>query len=577
MAVRRWVMPLAFAFWSHLLSAEAPKPEIRIEGVTGELRRNLQAQLSLADESCTSPSWRVQDAFVAAQAEIRKALRALGYYRPVIRSRFAFTPQCWQASFSIEPGAQVRLSQVDIQVFGEAANDPKFQAVLEDPPVKPGDPLHHGRYEDLKSRLLNLAEQRGYFDACWRVHKLVVDPVQNLAKIQLHLDSGPRYVVGEIHIQQAILDPAFVRRYLPLKPGDPYTSQGLTEAYQGLADSGYFQDVEIRPQWEQKRDRKIPLAIRLFPRKRHFFKLGIGFDTNTGPRLSLGYENRRLNRRGHRLQVSGRASPVRSELSGQYLIPWDDPVRETLSFQAGYLHEDTDTLLSDSAALGVRFLHPRGNWSETVGLDLSHEHSRVKGTEAQSTVLPIPSIQWTRIQADDRLRPKRGWKGDLSLKGGAAILGDPVYFLQAHAYAKGVYQLPWQGRIVSRIEAGATWTDRFANLPASLRFFAGGDTSIRGYGYKRLGPKNQDGEVIGGRYLGVVSLEYEQLFLQDFGAALFVDAGNAFTTLSEPIQIGAGIGVRWYSPVGPIRLDLAAPVNQDRFRLKVHVSMGPDL
>lgn len=576
MAVRRWGMPLAIACWSHLLLAEALKPAIRIEGVQGELRRNIQAQLSLADESCASPRWRVQDAFVASEPEIRKAMRALGYYRPAIRSQFAFIPECWQASFSIEPGPRAKLSQLDIRIFGEAADDPEFKAVLEDPPVKPGDPLHHGRYEDLKSRLLNLAEQRGYFDAHLRVHELIVDPDQNLAWIRLHLDSGQRYVLGEIHIRQDILDPAFMRRYLPLKPGDLYASTGLTEAYQVLADSGYFQDVQIRPQWKQRSDRKIPLEIRLFPRKRHFFKLGIGFATDTGPRLSLGYENRRLNRRGHRLQVDGRASPVRSELSSQYLIPWEDPVRETLSLQAGYLHEDTDTLRSDSAALGARFLHPRRNWSETLGLDLKYENSRIKGTEAQSAVLLIPSVQWIRVQADDRLRPKRGWKGDLSLKGGAAILG-PVHFLQAHAYAKGVYQLPGQGRIVSRIEAGATWTDRFANLPASLRFFAGGDTSIRGYGYKRLGPKNKDGDVTGGRYLGVASLEYEQPFLENLGAALFVDAGNAFTTLSEPIQIGAGIGVRWYSPVGPIRLDLATPLNQDGFELRVHVSMGPEL
>ncbi len=577
MAVRQWVILLASACWSHLLAAEALKPDLHIEGVKGELRRNIQAQLSLAYENCSSPRWRVQDAWVASEPEIRKAMRALGYYRPVIRSQFAFTPQCWQASFSIEPGPQVRLSQVDIQIFGEAADDPQFKAVLEDPPVKPGDPLHHGRYEDLKRRLLNLAEQRGYFDAHLKVHELVVDPVQNLAWIRLQLDSGQRYVLGDIRIQQDILDPEFMRRYLPLKPGDPYASTSLTEAYQVLADSGYFQAVEIRPQREQTSDRKVPLEIRLFPRKRHFFKLGIGFDTNTGPRLSLGYENRRLNRRGHRLQVSGRASPVRSELSSQYLIPWEDPVRETLSFQAGYLREDIDTLRSDSAALGARFLHPRKDWSETVGLELKYENSAIKGAEAQSAVLLIPSVQWTRIKADDRLRPKRALKGDLSLKGGAAILGDPVYFLQAHAYAKGVYQLPWQGRVLSRIEVGATWTDRFASLPASLRFFAGGDTSIRGYGYKRLGPKNQDGDVIGGRYLSVASLEYEQLFLKRWGAALFVDAGNAFATLNEPIQIGAGIGVRWYSPVGPIRLDLAAPVNQDGFGLRVHVSMGPEL
>lgn len=577
MAVWRWVALLAIAGWNCFLVAEELKPDIRIEGVKGEVRRNIQAQLALAEESCSSPRWRVQEALASSERDIRQALRALGYYHPMIHRQFAFTPQCWQASFSIEPGPQVKLSQVEVQIFGKAADDPEFKALLQDLPIKPGDFLHHGRYEELKSRLLNLAEQRGFFDARLVKHELRVDLKQNLAWIRLHLDSGQRCAFGNLHLQQDILDPEFIRRYLPFKSGDPYAAGLVNEAYRVLANSGYFQDVVIRPQWEQKSDRKIPLDIQLSPRKRHLFKLGIGFDTNTGPRLSLGYENRYLNRRGHRLQLSGQASPVRSELSSQYLIPWHDPAREALSFPAGYLHEVTDTLRSNSAVLGVRFLHPRKDWGETLGLDLKYESSRIKGAEAQAAVLLIPSVQWTRIHADDRLRPKRGLKSDLTLKGGATLLGDPVRFLQAQAYAKGVYQLPWQGKIVSRIEVGGTWTDRFANLPASLRFFAGGDTSIRGYGYKRLGPKNQAGKVVGGRYLGVASLEYEQLLLQNFGAALFVDAGNAFITLREPVQIGAGLGVRWYSPVGPVRLDLAVPVNQAGFGLKVHVSMGPEL
>lgn len=573
----RLLLLLAAIIWNGMLSADDPKPDIRIEGVEGERLVNIEAQLSLLDESCDSPRWRVEDSFSLAKREIDKALRALGYYQPVIRTDFSFTPDCWQAEIFVDPGPRIELAEVDLKISGEASDDPAFQAILQNPPLKTGDALHHGRYENLKSRLINLAEQRGYFDGHFSVHELKVDPSRGLAWVRLHYDSGRRYRLGEIEIQQDILKPDFVRRYLPVKPGEPYSGAKMAETYQALADSEYFADVEIRPAREEIREGEIPVTIRLFSRKQHYFKIGVGFDTNTGPRLSLGYENRRVNRRGHRLEINGRASPVRSELSGRYLIPWTDPMQETLNLQGGYLHEETDTLRTDSAVFGAHFVHPRQRWTEQFGLNLKYESSNIEGDENQSSLLIVPAIHWNRIKADDRLRPKRGWKIDFSFEGGSSLLGDPVHYLQAHTYSKGVYQLPWRGRILSRIEAGATWTDRFANLPASSRFFAGGDTSVRGYGYKRLGPENNDGDVIGGRYLGVASLEYEQLFLQNWGAALFADVGNAFTTFDEPVKIGAGLGVRWYSPVGPIRVDLATPVNDSGFKLRVHVSMGPEL
>ncbi|GAB6067244.1 autotransporter assembly complex family protein [Methylothermus subterraneus] len=577
MTVWRSILPWALAFAAEFLAAAERQPEIRIEGVTGELRRNVQVQLSLADETCSAPRWRVQNAFAAAESQIRKALRALGYYRPVIRSQFAFTLACWQAYFLIEPGPRVRLAEVDVEVFGEAKDDPKFQEWLAKLSLKPGDFLHHGHYEDLKRRLLDLAAQEGYFDARLVKHELNVDPARNLAWIRLHLDSGRRYSNGQIDIQQEILDPSFVRRYLPFRPGDPYSAPLLTQAYQALTDSGYFEDVEVRALPEQAQNLQVPIRIRLLARKRHFFKAGVGFDTNTGPRGTLGYENRRLNRLGHRLEFLGRLSLVRSELGAAYRIPWTDPAKETLSLQTGYLHERTDTLRSDSAGLGVRFFHPRQALKETLGMDLKYESSRIHGGGAQAALFLVPTGQWSYVHADDVLRPKRGFKTDLTLRAGSALVGGPARFLQAQGYAKGVYQFPWQGRVLTRLELGATWTDRFAKLPATYRFFTGGDTSVRGYGYKRLGPKNQAGEVIGGRYLGVVSLEYEQPFWKNFGAAVFADAGNAFLRLTEPIQIGAGLGLRWYSPLGPLRLDLAVPLSKPGFGLRVHVSMGAEL
>lgn len=551
-------------------------PEISIEGAGGILKDNILAHLSLSDEACDSPQSQVQDAYSLAEKEIKQALRALGFYHPKIQSHFQRTADCWLAGFTIDPGPRVKIVQVDLSITGQAKDDPEFQAVLKKSPIQKGDPMDHGRYESLKSQIQNLALSRGYFDARFTRHELRVDPARNQAEVILHFDSGPRYQFGAIKIEQDILNPEFVRRYIALQPGEPFAGDKLTKVYQDLSDSGYFQNVEVQPQQEQAEDLQVPVRVRLFPRKRHYFKIGAGFDTNTGPRVSMGYENRYVNRRGHRTQLNLRFSPVRSEFSGFYRIPWNDPLRETLNFRGGYLREKTDTLTSNSATVGIQFIHPRRRWTETLGFDFQYEQSRVAG-QSQHSLMAVPNIAWTRVKADDRLRPKRGWRLDFSVKGGTTLIGEPVRFLQARTYGKWIRQLPWRGRIISRAEIAATWADQFRNLPASHRFFAGGDTGIRGYGYKRLGPKDQNGEVIGGRHLGVASLEYEQLVFKNWGAALFVDAGNAFDDFGEPLKIGAGIGIRWYSPVGPIRLDLATPVDAGNLGVRLHISMGPEL
>ena len=558
------------------LSPGQPKPQIHLQGVEGALKTNIKAQLSLFEESCDSPRWQVNEAFTHADKEIRRALRALGYYEPAVESHFEFTETCWRATFKIQPGPRVIIRQIDLRIQGEAENDPVFQAFMTKLPLQPGDPLNHGAYEALKNRLLDMANQRGYFDARFSRRELRVDLSRHQADIVLHFDSGRRYRFGQLKIQQDILDPEFINKYVNLKPDAPYEGDRLTQVYQSLAGSGYFAEVEIQPLHEQTREYRVPIQIRLFPRKRHFFKIGAGFDTNTGPRVSLGYENRYLNHHGHRLNLRLRYSPVRSEFSSQYQIPWDDPLHETLTVRSGFLHEDTDTQTSDQGSLGIQFIHPRQKWTETFGVDLRYEKSQT-GDQTQESLLALPAIEWTRVHADDPLRPKQGWKLDIKVKGGVPLFGDPVIFLQARTYGKWIRQLPWRGRIITRLEAATTWVDRFPNLPTSHRYFAGGDNSIRGYGYKKLGPKDSEGEVIGGRHLAVASLEYEQLFLENWGAAIFVDAGNAFNSFQEPIKIGAGAGIRWYSPVGPIRLDLATPVDPHNLGIRLHISMGPAL
>jgi translocation and assembly module TamA len=446
---------------------------------------------------------------------------------------------------------------------------------LQETPVRPGSQLHHGRYEALKEQIETLAAERGYFDGRFSRRELQVAPAADQASVVLHYQSGQRYHIGNLELEQQAYDPRLLERYRNIRPGDPYDAGELAALHRALADSGYFELVSVKPDYEGAIDGRIDVRVQLEPIKRTAYRVGIGAATDTGPRLSLAYDRRRINRLGHRLQSKLTLSTVDSSLGLEYLIPMQRPHIDQLSIRAGYRELDTDTTTSETATLGLRTLGKRLGWNETRYLDWISEDSLI-GDEATSATLLVPGVNWTRTQADHRMRPRQGSRLNLELRGAHESLFSDASFVQLLAAGKWVQPLG-KGRLLLRTDTGVSLTPDFTQLPASYRFFAGGDQSVRGYEYQSLGPENASGDVVGGRYLLSASLEYEYPIQGAWSAALFVDAGNAFDAWSDGLKRSAGIGLRWRSPVGPIRLDLAFPEDQSRDSFRIHFSMGPDL
>jgi translocation and assembly module TamA len=151
----------------------------------------------------------------------------------------------------------------------------------------------------------------------------------------------------------------------------------------------------------------------------------------------------------------------------------------------------------------------------------------------------------------------------------------------AQAFGRITWLIPQgeRGRFKLRGSVGAMTVDNFDALPPDLRFYAGGDRSLRGFDYNEIGEVSAAGNIIGGEYLAVASGEYEYYFTEDWGAGVFVDAGDAFTN-EFSLNVGAGVGIRWRSPLGPIRVDVGFPVQTDlplASSWRLHVLLGPDL
>ena len=573
-AIRLCVMPFTLLLY---LAAPAVSADVSVNGLASEAKKNVQLMLSLTKEPCQAMEWKIRGLFDKSDEEISRALRALGYYHPVIKKLLAFNPKCWQADFTIDSGPQTVIGDITITLTGDARDDPAFQKLRNELLAANGKPLRHDHYEKMKSRLQSLAMERGYLKAEFSEKQLLIDKANNIALIKLVFNTGKRKVFGEVTIEQDILNPEFVRKFVSIKSGDFYSSEQLAKTHAALSKSGYFDRIEIRPDTENAGQNQVPVNIKLYPGKTHHYGFGVGYDTDLGPLGNAVYINRRVNRRGHFLNANLDLALVLSTADVEYNVPLDDPAHDFFSFGGGFKREDVDAYRSMSAKLSARLKHAFDNgWKQTLFIDSLYEDFTIGGTTNQVLLL-VPGGSWLRSVADNPMRPTRGYRLELNLAGSYKNPISEVSFGQGSVAAVWTHPLPWRGRFIARAEQGATLVDEFDKLPPSYRFFAGGMNSVRGYAYRELGPKDNTGHVIGGKFLSVVSAEYEHYLFDNWGVAAFVDGGNAYNLEDIRIKTGVGLGVRWYSPIGPVRLDFALPLSESDSSFQIHFAAGTRL
>lgn len=547
-----------------------------LKGIQGALRDNVEAHLSGLALPCDTPRWQTEASMSRARKAARRALEALGHYNPSIKTTLRRQNHCWRVQLDIQAGPPVRITRLDIAVTGDGRDAPRLTALLSDPGLQLGGTLNQGTYTQLKDRLKHYARNHGYFDAKFTAHEIQVDPATNTARIRLILDTGKRYVFGATTLQQDVLEPRVVRGFLSYRQNQPYSSDAVVESQSTLAGTGYFGTVRLRTQVDQRADGKVPMHLTLSPARRYQLLTGVGYATDTGPRLRLDFRNRRVNRAGHRYAFTSQLSPVQSQAGFKYEIPLSNPRTDWLTLESGYQYEKTDTALAHSWKLGAIRTHQMGNhWLRRLSLEYLRESSTVSGQSLASQLL-IPGIGFSRTVADSPIYPRRGWSVSTELRGAAKGPISDVSFAQLTLNLKDVHPLG-SGRVFTRLTLGATSVSDITLLPASLRFFAGGDNSVRGYAYQSFGPKDSEGNIIGGKYLATASVEYDHHLYSDFYWAAFYDAGNAFNALPLDPHRGVGLGLRWHSPLGPIRLDIAHPLDSEGNYIRLHVSMGTAL
>lgn len=570
--------------WAALLCCLAPavwgaEVSITIEGLSDELTQAVRAGLSLqqyVDRDVTAA--QVRRLFATAPNEAHAALEPYGYYNATATGELRTTDKGFEAVLRVAAGDPVLVRSSSVRVDGEGAQQGAVERALGDFKPTEGEVLDHGVYESSKQAVESALLSRGFMRLQLLTHRVEVTRAANTADIDVLWDSGPRMKLGEVSFSDAQFPQQFLERYIPWQRGDYYSPDELLRLQQRLTDADYFAAVIVQPDVEQADDDlEIPVNVTLTPAKRTVYTAGAYVSTDSGPGVRAGMQRRWMNRRGHKFQADADVAQRRTALSLGYRIPLPGP--DDRSFNFGYAHRDEQTTTSNSRNDRIAFNETRQwhGFTRTLGGVYLSGNFKV-GSEAHYSNLLYAEGTLMRKQGAESFTPRRGWSAGLTVRAGSQGLLSDTDFTQVQLDGKYITTIAPRQRVLLRGTLGAMAVGDFNQLTPELRFFAGGDRSIRGFGYQELGSTNAQGDVIGGTYLAVGSVEYERFFSEKWGGAVFADGGDAFRSSGFSMNVGAGVGVRWRSPVGMVRLDVAKPVVSNLSdSLQFHISIGPDL
>ena len=565
----------AGAAWAEL------KLEVRIDGVDEEELENIKAYLEIEqekDDPELNTKW-LKRLHSHAPTQIREALQPYGYFSTTVESSLSEEASGWVARYQVEPGPKTHVAEVTLRVTGAGAEEPGIKEAIAAFPVKKGDVLDSDVYETGKEKLLEVVAGLGYAKAKTVIHSIRVNPDRNEAIINLEVDTGPKYFMGPLTFEQDVLNQDFLDRYVHIKPGDVYSQEGLLSLQSDLVGTRYFSLVDVKPDFDRVEDLKVPVDVELEAANRHKLEFGLGYYSDIGPTGTVNWRLRPSNRRGHFIDTLIKLSPVKSIARFGYWIPVRDPRTDNMVFTAKYVFEDSTSQKRETAELlgGYYFLWKE--WDTRLFGELKQE-TFTTGSQPETTSLILSwggTLERTQVKEGDPF-PTRGNYWFLDLTGSAGVVSDTAY-LRGHVKTKHLVPLGERGRLSLRGELGLAEVSDFEKYPSSSRFYAGGDQSVRGYEYQALGPRDAAGDVVGGKNIFTSSVEYNYRFLDQWVAAAFIDVGNAYNDELDKLFYSGGLGGRWLSPIGAVRLDLGLPGNpdEDMDSWRIHFGFGAEL
>lgn len=599
--------------------------EYRISGAPEAVENNIRATVDLLRVDDDTPLWRLEEMARYAPEQISKAMQPFGYYRPQIEIQQQ-SPDGEAVFYLIEitPGQAVTVRDLQLSGNHPSGKLPEvFQQWLTEWPMPVGSVLNQQLYEQTKQGLEQRAERQGYFQFAWQQHTIVISEDRLHADIQLAFETGRKAVFGSVSIQQERFTDKLLDRFIDIQAGERYNSDRLDRLRNDLSTSGYFDSVVVVEKVDrQQSPAVVNLEIQLQTRPPSTYSTKLGFGTDTGPRIQLGWDRHHVSRHGDRLNLAFGAQQQNSEfaLRANYELPrGNDP--DEFWFARGFAQDENIDFRLAADGTDPDFFPDFNANQRQIRLDtgLRSDIGRDSGWPLRqrlfvtylfnsfelvdsNDVLPQAlrsnnsrdqyvtalGASWDLRRINGSGFSTEGTRAQLRLSGALEQAISDISFAQLYLGVRHSRLLGDRHKVLLRGEFGYTEAETnestivindreielsVTQLPEPFRFQAGGDRSVRGYGFESLSNNR-----IGSNHLLSFSAEYEYRVSKDWSVAGFYDVGNAFNRFSDiRLRHGVGLGLRWYSLVGPVRLDIARGLDEPSDGLRLHITIGSPL
>ncbi len=546
--------------------------QFTIQGVSGDILTNIKNRLEIEKKSLGSqPTPDDLAHFYKNTPEIIKnAITPYGYFTPSIQSKLSRGPETWTATYTIRLGDPVLVDRIDLDISGPGSNNSALRRFINNFPIKRNRVFLATAYNDAKNTFLDIANNKGFIKADFADSRVLVNTDTHKAVIIMHMDTHSRYYIGQLIFNKSPYRESFLQRFNIFKHNTPFSSQRLIDYQQQMNQTNYFNQVIVVPDLQHDApDRRIPVHVSVTTPKAHRYTAGIGYGTFTGPRMTAGVSFRRLTDTGQSMDAQVKLSSVLSGLALKYYIPGSNPLYDQWLLGANYQSFNPKNGQSNSRSIMGGYLYKSDRWQRSLNLNYLLERYSITTNNIPATNSNVlyPSLNISYVKADNLVSPNFGKSLNLTLQGASENVLSSTSFIQGEVKGKYFYTPVSFAHIIFRADIGYTVVHDINELPLSLRYFAGGITSIRGYPDSSIGP---------GRYLEVASIEYRNHVTENWDAAFFYDTGIATNHIGDPLNKGIGVGAVYESIVGPVKLYLARAISKHNRPYQVEFSLGPE-
>lgn len=540
--------------------------EFTIQGLSKPLERNLEYHLMpLANTSAN-------DIPVSQLSKlVRSALNPYGYYHSKLSVQREPNDLI---VLDVELGEVVLVAKSNIVVSGEASNDEDFLGLVNQAQLKQGQPLLHSEYDTLKRNLTSLAQKKGYLDGRFIESSLEVIPSMNQANVNLHFSSGSRYQFGSLSVPTSGIEPARIEIMRTFERGDDFDILKLNQYQANLSETNWFRSVIVKADFDGiSNNLEVPIEVIAEPNARNIVQVGGGYSTDLGLRASLNWTKPWYNTRGHSFETQAYASKAEQSLLLGYKIPTQNVLTDYYGIQFESKHVDYRDTSSFSNDLSFeKHWQLDSDWQSTMHVRYLQERYQ-QASENNDSQMLLPGVTFSLLdRKNDQLEIKHRHVYSLEYS-------DPNFFSDSRLLRiEGNSVLSWdiseKHKFHFRSNVGINVADALSDIPSSLRFFAGGDGNLRGYGYESISPRDENGDLTGARYMFTAGLEYQYQVYHQLWLGAFYDVGDAFND-SVDWKSGTGLSLIWNSKYVPVKVDFAYGLDApqgDQFR--VHFSLG---